>query len=168
MFKSRLFKNVLQGLPHKEQNVCEHRLVKVIKRLKIEDYTFNWDRNSCFIDFFYKQESYRLEHSLEKAKEKGIVLRNGMDCLNELTESLEDLCAIIERGTYRFETWIAGMKQIPLVHETPEYHEEFQIRYRALGKNRYPQYQHDEEFVPFHPESNLRDVNEIENMQRKY
>lgn len=168
MFKSRLFKNVLfQGLPHKEQNVCEHRLIKVIKRLKIEDYTFNWDRNSCFIEFLYKQESYRLEHSVEKAKEKGIVLRNGMDCLNDLTESLEDLCAIIDRGTYRFETWIEGMKQPSVVHAPPEFHEEFQFRYRSLGKQQYPEFQRNEEFAPFSPENSLRNFSGSDNLQRK-
>ncbi|KZZ85588.1 MULTISPECIES: hypothetical protein [Bacillaceae] len=164
MFKNRFLKNLLiKGMPHKEQNVCELKLVKVIKRLKIEDYNFNWDRNSCFIEFYYKQEAYRLEHSIEKANEKGILLRNGMDCLNDLTDSLEDLCAIIDRGTYRFETWIAGMKQSPPKQEPPEYQEEFHIRYRSSGVPHYPELQRNE--TPFHPESPLKDFDENENVQ---
>ncbi|AZB41423.1 hypothetical protein CEF21_03400 [Bacillus sp. FJAT-42376] len=166
MFKNRFFKNVLfRGLPHKEQNVCELKLVKVIKRLKIEDYEFNWDRNSCYIQFIYNQEAYRLEHSIEKANAKGILLRNGMDCLNDLTESLEDLCAIIDRGTYRFETWIEGMKQSPPKSDTPEYEEEFHIRYRSLGRQPYPETRRQEELTSFHPESPLRDFDENETVQ---
>ncbi|MCD7035027.1 hypothetical protein LRR81_12285 [Metabacillus sp. GX 13764] len=168
MVKKRLFKNtLLRWMPDKEQNICESKLIKVIKRLKIEDFEFNWDRNSCYIEFHYKQESYRLEHSIEKAKEKGILLRNGMDCLNDLTQSLEDLSKIIERGTYRFDTWIAGMKKPSSAKEMPDYQEEFQIRYRTQGKPQYPEYNRNEEYVPVHLKSALRDFNEMEDLRRK-
>ncbi|MTH55303.1 hypothetical protein GKZ89_18065 [Bacillus mangrovi] len=168
MLKNRFFRNVLfKGLPDREQNACEVKLIKTIKRLKIEDYKFNWDRNSCYIEFYYNKELYRLEHSVEKAQEKGILLRNGMDCLNELTDSLENLCTIIERGTYRFEKWIEGMKQTPIAKEDPGYEEEFHIRYRSTGRQAYQDFPRKDEFAPFHPEVSLRDYEENDIPVRK-
>ncbi|WP_062515569.1 hypothetical protein [Halobacillus sp. KGW1] len=154
MFKNPVFKNVLfKWMPHKEQNICEKKLEKVMKRLKIDDYHFNWDRNSCFIEFAYQGEPYRLEHSIEKAKERGIILRNGLDCLNELTQSLEELCVILDRGIYKFEMWITGMR-LPTAKpkDVPEFQEEFHIRYKSTGTQAPPEFQKNEENLPFQNE----------------
>lgn len=153
MFKEYL----LKWMPHNEQSVYEKRLLKVMKDLKIEDYQFNWDRTSCYIEFDYLENSYQLEHSIEKAKKNGLILRNGLDCLMELTQSLEDLCRIVNRGTYKFEAWLAGMKQSSSEQEMPEFQEEFQIRYKSLGKQN-PPYYNQEEYIPFATESSLRDT----------
>ncbi|KHE70943.1 hypothetical protein LD39_10850 [Halobacillus sp. BBL2006] len=163
-----MFKNVLfRWMPHKEQSICERKLVKVIKRLKIENFSFNWDRSSCYVEFNYQGKAYRLDHSVEKAKERGIILRNGLDCMNDLTQSLEDLCQIIDRGTYKFETWISGMQQTPEVREAPEYQEEFHIKYKSTGKqNHQPEYKRDEEFIPFGPQPSLRDYEQEETVQQ--
>lgn len=123
-------------MPNDEQSVYERKLKGIMKKLKIKNYTFNWDRTSCHVEFYYNENLYRLEHSVEKAQKKGIVLRNGLECLMELTQSLEDLCSIISRGLNDFETWIEGMKQ-PLPENNlsePEYQEEFEIRYKSRGR----------------------------------
>ncbi|MGM0876236.1 MAG: hypothetical protein ACQEWV_16065 [Bacillota bacterium] len=150
---------MFKWMPHKEQGMCERKLKRVMKRLKIEDFNFNWDRSSCFIEFHYQENSYRIEHSVQKAKEKGlIVLRNGLDCLSELVQSLEDLCQIIERGTYKLETWISGMKQSSSVEEIPdEFLEEVHIRYKSFGKQEHSEYNKNEEFIHVAPESSLGD-----------
>ncbi|WP_101843624.1 hypothetical protein [Halobacillus sp. Marseille-P3879] len=169
MFKKGFFKNTLyKWMPHKEQYICEKKLVKVIKRLKIEDFTFNWDRSSCFIEFNYHDKPYRLEHSIEQAKERGIILRNGLDCLIELTLSLEDLCEIIDRGTYKFETWISGMEQSSSdsAKEIPEFEEEFHIRYKSLGKQNLSDSKKSEEFIPFPSESPLNNFGESKILQQ--
>ncbi|QQK74233.1 hypothetical protein HUG15_00420 [Salicibibacter cibarius] len=147
-------------LPHTEQDNCESKLIKVMRRLKIEHYRFNWDRNSCYIEFRYQDKSYRLEHSIQNAKEKGIILRNGLDCLMELIHSLEDLCGIINRGTYTLETWIAGMNLSP---EESEYQEELHIRYRSLGEQ---QRDRNETFVPDVSEPSLEDFDRNRQMRR--
>ncbi|WP_173915356.1 hypothetical protein [Halobacillus sp. Marseille-Q1614] len=149
MSNVNIFKNILfKWMPYKEQFMCEKKLAKVIKRLKVDDFIFNWDRNSCFIEFEYQEDTYRLEHSVDKAKEKGIILRNGLDCLTELTQSLEDLCQIIDRGTYKFDTWIAGMRQSEANRdEEPDFHEEFHIKYKSSGKHSPARYE-DEEYNP--------------------
>ncbi|MGM0877453.1 MAG: hypothetical protein ACQEWV_22640 [Bacillota bacterium] len=149
---------MFKWMPHKEQDMCEVRLIRVMKRLKIEDFNFNWDRSSCFIEFHYQENLYRIEHSVQKAKEKGItVLRNGLDCLSELVQSLEDLCQIIERGTYKLETWISGMKQSSSAKAIPEFLEEVHIRYKSFGKQKHSEYNRNEEFIHVAPESSLGD-----------
>ncbi|WP_082233132.1 hypothetical protein [Halobacillus massiliensis] len=151
MSNINIFKNLLfKWMPYREQFICEKKLAKVIKRLKVENFIFNWDRNSCFIEFEYKEQTYRLDHTVDKAKEKGIILRNGLDCLTELTQTLEDLCQIIDRGTYKFETWIYGMRKTGMVKEVdePEFHEEFHIKYKSSGKHSRPRYDEVEDYNP--------------------
>ncbi|MGD7043042.1 hypothetical protein [Jeotgalibacillus proteolyticus] len=137
-------------MPHKEQSVCEKKLTRVMKRLKIDYFNFNWDRNSCFIEFTYHDESYKLKHSIEKAKKRGVILKNGMDCLVDLTQSLEDLCGIIDRGTYNFETWIAGMKQ-PAAK--PVLQERVHIKYKSFDQEQ-PEFIQNERLIPFASGSN--------------
>ncbi|MCL6573657.1 MAG: hypothetical protein K6T88_18575 [Bacillus sp. (in: Bacteria)] len=128
-------------MPRKEQGTCERNLKKIMTRLKIGDFNYNWDRGSCFIEFKYQENSYRMEHSVQNARDKGIVLKNGMDCLNELVQSLEGLCQIIDRGTYNLETWIAGMKQSPSAEEIPEFLEEVHMKYKPVGKKKLSDYE---------------------------
>jgi hypothetical protein len=113
--------------PHADQDMCEKRVKNIMTRLKIVDFHFNWDRTSCFIDFQYQEQSYRMEHSIEKAKEKGVFgVKNGLDCLMELAHTLEDLCRIMERGTYKLEDWVAGMEVTTYEEETEESVDEYE------------------------------------------
>ncbi|MDE5414336.1 hypothetical protein [Alkalihalobacterium chitinilyticum] len=148
---------------HNEQEMCERRLIAVMRRLKIDDshYNFNWNRSSCYIEFQYKENMYRMEHSVESAKEKGIViLRNGLDCLSELVRSLEDLCQITERGTHRLETWLSGMKQSSPEEEMSEFLEEVHIRYKSVGKQKHSDYMNmNDEVIQVEPEPSLNHLN---------
>jgi hypothetical protein len=157
---------MFKWIQYKEQDImCERKLKKIMKRLDIEEFNFNWDRTSCYIEFQYNENSYRMEHSIQKAKRKGlIVLRNGLDCLMELVQSLEDLCQIIERGTYKLETWVSGMKQSSSTEEKPEFVEEVHIRYKSLGKH--SEFNRNEEFIHVAPESSLEDFNQNQIIQR--
>jgi hypothetical protein len=146
---------MFKWMPNKEQDTCERNLKKIMKRLDIGDFNYNWDRGSCFIEFKYQGNSYRMEHSVQNARDKGIVLRNGMDCLNELVQSLEGLCQIIDRGTYKLETWIAGMNQSPSAKEIPEFLEEVHMTYKPLAKKKLSD-----------PESSLVDFDRNQIIQR--
>ncbi len=161
-----MFKNILlRWMPRKEQNVCEKKLKRIMKRLKIEISNFNWDRSSCYIEFNYQEKSYKLEHSVEKAKKRGIFLRDGLDCLMALTDSLEDLCRIIERGTNELGTWISGMEQSNS-KEAHGFEEEFHIRYKSsLANQNKPEYTI-EEFNPFEPDPTLVDSDQNQTNQR--
>ncbi|RLL42681.1 hypothetical protein D8M04_14075 [Oceanobacillus piezotolerans] len=169
MFKKNYFaRNLLNMMPNSEQSVHEKKLTEVMKRLKVENYKFNWDRTGCFVEFHYKENFYRLEHSVQKAKRKGIILRNGLDCLMELTQSLEELCGIIDRGMNDFETWISGMKQSPSETKQPEYQEEFEIRYKTMGRQNFTEYNRDEvkEAIPFGTRASLREIEKNQMNQR--
>lgn len=157
---------MFQWRPHREQGMCERRLIKVMRRLEIEEFTFNWDRTSCFIEFHYGENTYTMEHSVERAREKGvIVLRNGLDCLMELVQSLEDLCQIIERGTYKLGDWVSSMKQTAPAEEIPAFEEEVHIKYRSSGKQKQG-YTRDEEFIHVAPEPSLEDFDRNRIIQR--
>ena len=153
--------------PHKEQRMCERMLNRVMKKLKINYFNFNWDRNSCFIEFSYEEDSYKLVHSIEKAKKKGVVLKNGLDCSIDLTQSLEDLCRIIDRGTYTFETWIAGMKKSPLAQKKPEPYEEVRQNYQPLEDQSIPEVIKNDQLIAFAAGSSRRnfELNQIEQHQ---
>ncbi|MGO4886383.1 hypothetical protein ACJ2A9_01375 [Anaerobacillus sp. MEB173] len=162
---------MFKWMPYKEEETCERKLVRIMRRLKIEDFTFNYDRTSCYIEFQYKNEIYKLEHSVQKAAKKGrVVLRNGLDCLNELVQSLEDLSQIIDRGTYKLENWIAGMKKSSSSELIPEYTEEVHIRYQSVGKSKPSDYQDDEDFVHASSEPSLKNFDRrklIDRIQNK-
>lgn len=119
-----------------EQDTVEKRVRNIMSRLKVENYHFNWDRDSCYIEFSYQEQSYRMDHSISRAKEKGVFgLKNGLDCLMELVLTLEDLCKIIERGTYKLETWVAGMEiDMEAEHFTQEEEEEEYEYPNFIGK----------------------------------
>ncbi|TDL32679.1 hypothetical protein E2R51_08335 [Jeotgalibacillus sp. S-D1] len=180
MFMNSLFKR----MPHSEQSMCEKKLTIVMKQLKIDYFNFNWDRNSCYIEFNYHDSSYKLMHSIEKARKRGVVLRNGLECLIELTSSLEDLCVIIDRGTYNFETWIAGMKQsTPLQESAPSQEatfqeatafqeaaasqEEIQIAEKPVEEKNSTEFNRHEQLIPFASSSTIREFDRKQITQRK-
>lgn len=166
--KNFLTKNLLKWVPNNEQRLYEKKLTDVMKRLKIQNYNFNWERTSCFVEFHYNENFYRFEHSIEKAKKNGIILYNGLDCLRELTQSLEDLCGIIDRGMNDLETWISGMKQSPSETKMPGFQEEFEIRYKTLGRQNYAEYNTEElkELFPFGTEPSLKEFTQNQIDQR--
>lgn len=128
----------------------EKKLEKVMERLQVTEYNFNWDRHSCWVEFRYKGEMYRFEHSVEKANARGIILRYGSDSFAQLVLALEDLARMVERGIYELSTWVAGMKFLPPVIEIPSFLqfmgferipdsiEDVRERYRALAKQMHP------------------------------
>ena len=128
----------------------ERKLARVMERLEVEDYNFNWDRYSCFVEFRIKGELYRFDHSIEKAKARGVDLRYGSDAFAQVVLALEDLARMVERGIYELQTWVAGMKYLPPPIEVPSFFkflgfqeipsgpEEVRTRYRNLSKTMHP------------------------------
>lgn len=99
----------------------EYKLERVMKRLGVETYSFNWDRWGCYVDFRYKGELYKFEHSAEKARSRGVILRNGSESFIEVVLTFEDLATIVERGIYGLETWVRGIKYLPSLVDVPGY-----------------------------------------------
>lgn len=91
----------------------EAKLEKVMARLGVEKYDYDWSRKDCWISFYYKGELYRFEHSIENAEKHGIKVKYGSDVFAQVVLSLEDLARMVERGIYDLSTWVAGMKYLP-------------------------------------------------------
>ena len=110
----------------------EAKLEKVMARLGIEKYNYNWDRFSCWVEFQYKGQLYRFSHSLENAKAHGQTVRYGSDVFAQVVLALEDLARMVERGIYDLSTWVSGMKYLPPPTEIPDC-------FRVLGYDRIPE-----------------------------
>ena len=91
----------------------EAKLEKVMARLGVDRYDYNWDRFSCWVEFYYKGQPYRFEHSIDNAQAHGVNIRYGSDVFAQVVLSLEDLARMVERGIYDLSTWVAGMKALP-------------------------------------------------------
>lgn len=128
----------------------EQKLSRVMERLEIKDFNYNFDRFGCWVEFRYRNQLYRFEHSIEKAKAKGIDLRYGSDAFAQVVLALEDLARMVERGIYELSTWVAGMKYLPPPVEVPSFFrfmgyetipagpEDVKERYRQLAKTMHP------------------------------
>ena len=88
----------------------EGKLENVMKRLGAEEYNFDWSRTACWVEFRYKGQLYRFEHSVENAKMHGQHIVYGSDVFAQVVLALEDLARMTERGIYELQTWNIGMK----------------------------------------------------------
>ncbi|BAE83991.1 hypothetical protein [Desulfitobacterium hafniense] len=128
----------------------EQKLSRVMERLEIKDYNYNFDRFGCWVEFRYKGELYRFDHSIEKARTRGVEIRYGSDAFAQVVLALEDLARMVERGIYELSTWVAGMKYLPPPVEVPTFFRfmgfeqipsgavEVKERYRQLAKTMHP------------------------------
>lgn len=128
----------------------EHKLARVMDRLEISDYHWNADRYGGWVEFSYKDQRYRFEHTVAKAQEHGITLHYGTDAFAQIVLSLEDLARMIQRGIYDLSTWVAGMRMLPQRRNLPdcltvlgftEYPasvDAVKDRYRQLAKSAHP------------------------------
>lgn len=110
----------------------EAKLEKVMSRLGIEKYNYNWNRFSCWVEFTYKGQLYRFSHSIENAEEHGQKVRYGSDVFAQVVLALEDLARMVERGIYDLSTWVAGMKYLPPSQKIPDC-------FRVLGYDSIPE-----------------------------
>jgi hypothetical protein len=128
----------------------ERKLERVMERLGIKEFDYNFDRHGCWVQFKYKGEVYQFEHSIEKAQARGIDLKYGSDAFAQVVLSLEDLARMVERGIYDLQTWVAGMRFLPSPVEIPSFFkflgftavpagpEEVKDRFRTMAKQLHP------------------------------
>ena len=98
----------------------EVKLEKVMGRLGVESYDYDWSRKECRVTFAYKGQQYRFSHSLDNAKAHGVDVTYGSDLFAQVVLSLEDLARMVERGIYDLSTWVAGMQCLPVPKKIPE------------------------------------------------
>ena len=100
----------------------EAKLERVMKRLKADKFQFNYDRmGTAWVEFYYKGQLYRFDHSIEKAAKHGVTLRKSSDAFAQIVLSLEDLARMVERGIYDLQVWVSGMKMLPAAAEVPSF-----------------------------------------------
>ena len=128
----------------------EAKLEKVMARLGVEQYDYDWSRFACWVQFTYKGQPYRFEHSVENAKAHGVNIRYGSDVFAQVVLSLEDLARMVERGIYDLSTWVAGMKYLPAAAavepcfaglgfiERPSSEDEVRAQYKRMAKGLHP------------------------------
>ena len=129
----------------------ENKLERVMKRLGVQKYTFNYDRlGMAYVEFQYKGQVYRFDHSIEKAAKRGITLKKSSDAFAQIVLSLEDLARMVERGIYELQTWVSGMRALPAAVEIPSFiqfmgfteipkrEDEIKQKYRDLSKLMHP------------------------------
>ena len=135
-----------------DADIYERKLARVMEKFGVseEGYTWNWDRHSCYVEFRLKGELYRFDHSVEKARARGVDLRYGSDAFAQVVLALEDLARMVQRGIYELQTWVAGMKYLPPPVEIPSFFkflgfqeipsgpEEVKVRYKNLAKTMHP------------------------------
>lgn len=138
-------------------DIYEKKLERVMERMGVTDYNYDWGRHGAWIEFFYKGQLYRFDHSVEKAKERGFNLTYGSDVFAQLVITLEDLARMAERGIYELQTWISGMKFLPPPVILPECFKalgfteipsdvaEINVRFKTLAKQVHPDMGGDEE-----------------------
>lgn len=129
----------------------ETKLGRVMERLGPgEDYNYNFDRHAAWVEFRYRGELFRFDHTVEKAQAAGQDIHYGSDCFAQIVLALEDLTRIVSRGIYDFGTWVAGMRYLPPpveipecfrvlgFTEMPESQSEVKARYKTLIKQYHP------------------------------
>lgn len=128
----------------------EDKLKRVMERLNIKEFNWNYDRHGSWVEFRYKGEMYRFDHTVEKAKSRGVDISYGSDAFSQIVLALEDLARMVERGIYDLQTWVSGMKYLPPAFELPAFfkvlgfeqlpssEEEVKARYRNLAKTLHP------------------------------
>lgn len=95
----------------------EAKLEKVMKRLGVETYDYDWSRRECWVSFCYKGQPYRFSHSIDNAQAHGVNIQYGSDVFAQVVLSLEDIARMVERGIYDLSTWVAGMRYLPAATE---------------------------------------------------
>ena len=133
-----------------EPAVYEAKLEKVMDRLGVESYDYDWSRFECWVSFTYKGQPYRFSHSVKNAQEHGVNIKYGSDVFAQVVLSLEDIARMVERGIYDLSRWVAGMKYLPAAEpieacfvalgfcKRPDSEDDVKAHYKRLAKALHP------------------------------
>lgn len=128
----------------------EKKLSKVMERFGIKQWDWDHNRREAWVQFTYKGQPYRFDHSVLKSQQSTEPLAYGSDCFAQLVLTLEDLARMVERGIYDLQTWVSGMRFLPAPHplpwwtrvlgmeQLPSTEDEIQLAYRERAKTAHP------------------------------
>ncbi len=133
-----------------EATTYERKLEILEERMDLSDVNYNFDRHGAWIEFRYKGELYRFDHTVESAREHGQDIYYGTDVFAQIVLAIEDLARITSRGIYDLKTWVAGLKYLPAPEAilpcfkvlgfkaTPNDRGEVNARWKNLAKKYHP------------------------------
>lgn len=131
----------------------EKKLEKVMKRLDVSKYRYDWSRESTFVEFCYHGQWYHFDNNFVKAKDAAEKTHKNITYVSDLFAqtvlALEALARLTEQGIYSLQFWIEGMKMLPSAPKVPACfaalgfdhiptEEELKQRYRARAKTVHP------------------------------
>lgn len=131
----------------------EQKLERVMKRLDVQTYRYDWNRKEAYVEFCYKGQWYHFENNFEKAeaaaKKTHMHISYVSDLFAQIVLALESLARLTEQGLYSLQYWIEGMKMLPPAAAIPPCfaalgfdhiptEEELKQRYRARTKVAHP------------------------------
>lgn len=128
----------------------EQKLGRVMGRLGVQVYDYDWSRRGCWVQMVYAGRAYRFENSVDKSAESGR-LSNVTDLFAQIVLSLEGLARAIENGIFTLDMLMAGVPALSAAaaeapacfralgfERVPADPGEVKARYRELAKTAHP------------------------------
>lgn len=129
----------------------EKKLRKVMEKIGVERFNYDWNRQSCFVELICRGRAFRFEKSLEDAARRGERIVCVSDLFAQIVLMLEDLARASSRGLFDFAEIVSGLPSLPESAaglepcflnmgfiKRPESTEEIKRRYRQLAKDVHP------------------------------
>lgn len=132
----------------------EQKLKRVMDRLGVSEYRYDWNRTETYVEFCYKGQWYHFENNFEKSAKAYEKTHKKIsyvsDLFAQIVLALESLARLTEQGLYELSYWIEGMKMLPPAssvpacfavlgfNHIPNTDEELKQRFRQLVKVAHP------------------------------
>ena len=109
----------------------EQKLGRVMGRLGVQVYDYDWSRRGCWVQMVYAGRAYRFENSVDKSAESS-GLSNVTDLFAQIVLALEGLARAIENGIFTLDMLMAGVPALSAASDIPEC-------FKAMGFERLPE-----------------------------
>lgn len=109
----------------------EQKLGRVMNRLGVQVYDYDWSRRGCWVQMVYAGRAYRFENSVDKSAESGR-LSNVTDLFAQIVLALEGLARAIENGIFTLDMLMAGVPALSSAADIPDC-------FKAMGFERLPE-----------------------------
>lgn len=134
-----------------ELQTYEAKLERVMERLGVEKFDYDWTRRECWIEFWYRGQLYKFVHSVANAQAHGIDISSMVPMyLRRWFYPWRTSRAWWSVASMTLSVWVAGMKYLPEAQNIPscfvamqfqvipENANTVQERYRKLAKVAHP------------------------------
>lgn len=113
-------------------DIYKKRLAGAMAKFEAERYSFDYTGHTAWVEFSYKGQSYRMEHSVDSAAASGNPVQNGKEAFCQIVLALEDVAQTPGRGVNDLQDWVEGLRELPWNTPLPDY-------FQRLGFTNLPQ-----------------------------